>query len=210
MKRNIMLVITLFAILFAGQITRTNAEKANPLKVATVNAAATLPQQGNLLQEFAQSELDRAQLGLAISPVQLNAGAGRTRVLVGLGSYLVNAVGGCNDCHTNPGYAAGGDPFRGEPTKVNATNYLAGGVKFGPFTSRNLTPDPRKNNLPAGLSLTDFVRVMRTGADTKNEHPQISPLLQVMPWPVFAKMTDRDLQAIYLYLTALPHAEPGQ
>ena len=103
MKRNIMLVITLFAILFAGQITRTNAEKANPLKVATVNAAATLPQQGNLLQEFAQSELDRAQLGLAISPVQLNAGAGRTRVLVGLGSYLVNAVGGCNDCHTPPG-----------------------------------------------------------------------------------------------------------
>jgi hypothetical protein len=26
-------------------------------------------------------------------------------VFVGLGSYLVNAAGGCNDCHTNPPYA---------------------------------------------------------------------------------------------------------
>jgi hypothetical protein len=33
-------------------------------------------------------------------------------------------------------------------------------------------------------------------------------LLQVMPWPVYGQMTDRDLQAIYLYLSALPRAEP--
>jgi hypothetical protein len=30
-----------------------------------------------------------------------------------------------------------------------------------------------------------------------------------MPWPVYAKMTDDDLRAIYEYLSAIPHAEPA-
>ena len=29
-------------------------------------------------------------------------------------------------------------------------------------------------------------------------------VLEVMPWPVYQAMTDRDLQAIYEYLTAIP------
>src|SRR5262249_20678804 len=39
--------------------------------------------------------------------------------LVGLGSYLVNAVGGCNDCHTAPPYSQ--DPFAGlgAPKQIN-------------------------------------------------------------------------------------------
>jgi hypothetical protein len=28
--------------------------------------------------------------------------------------------------------------------------------------------------------------------------------LQVMPWPVYGKMSDRDLRAIYEYLRAIP------
>jgi hypothetical protein len=132
---------------------------------------------------------------------------GKNPFLVGLGSYLVNAVGGCNDCHTNPPYAPGGNPFRGEPEKINAEHYLAGGQQFGPFTSRNLTPD--SEGLPAGLTFEQFLRVMRTGVDLKQQHPQISPLLQVMPWPVYGKMTDLDLRAIYEFLSAIPHAEPG-
>ena len=27
---------------------------------------------------------------------------------------------------------------------------------------------------------------------------------------IYSKMSERDLQAIYLYLSAIPHAEPGQ
>jgi hypothetical protein len=36
-------------------------------------------------------------------------------------------------------------------------------------------------------------------------------LLQVMPWPVYRNMTDRDLRAIYEYLRAIPCVEgdPG-
>ncbi|HMV87278.1 MAG TPA: cytochrome C [Blastocatellia bacterium] len=194
MKRNLMLVIVFAGMILAGKVTLTNNSKA---------AAQGVP-------EFSQADIERASIGLSITPVQVNAGYGRTRFLVGLGSYLVNGVGGCNDCHTNPGHLEGGDPFRGQPQKINAANFLAGGVKFGPFTSRNITPDPKKNNLPAGLTLEQFEKVLRTGEDMQKLHPQISPLLQVMPWPVYSKMTDRDIQAIYLYLSAIPHAEPGQ
>ena len=32
----------------------------------------------------------------------------------------------------------------------------------------------------------------------------MAALLQVMPWPVFGKKTDRDLKAVYEYLRAIP------
>ncbi len=143
----------------------------------------------------------RIQRGFAIAPVELNL-EGKNRGLVGLGSYLVNAVGGCNDCHTNPPYAPGGNPYLGEPLKVNAEHYLAGGTAFGPFVSRNITPD--SSGRPAGLTLDEFKQLIRTGVD-----PDTGELLQVMPWPVYGQMTDRDLAAIYAYLTTIPHAEPA-
>jgi hypothetical protein len=139
--------------------------------------------------------------GFRIAPVPLNL-QGKKRTLVGLGSYLVNAGGGCNDCHTNPSYAAGGNPFFGQPEQVNTTNYLAGGTAFGPFVSRNITPDAEGK--PAGLTRDEFIQLMRTGFDEDEGR-----LLQVMPWPVYGKMTDQDLKAIYEYLSAIPHAEPA-
>ena len=145
--------------------------------------------------------------GYDVAPVPLNL-AGLNPALVGLGSYIVNAQGGCNDCHTNPSYAPGGNPFAGQAEVVNRAGYLAGGVAFGPFTSRNLTPRGPAG-LPAGLTLQQFVEVMRVGTDFKNRHPQISPLLQVMPWPVYGKMSDRELQAMYEYLRAIPCLDPA-
>ena len=50
---------------------------------------------------------------------------------------------------------------------------------------------------------------MHTGVDPDQEHPEISPLLQVMPWPIYGKMSDHDLRAVYEYLKAIPHAEPA-
>jgi hypothetical protein len=147
------------------------------------------------------SEESRIVRGYQIAPVPLNL-KGRNRSLVGLGSYIVNAQSGCNDCHTNPPYAAGGDPFQGEPEQINVDHYLAGGTQFGPFTSANITPDA--DGLPAGLTFQEFKAVLRTGHDP--DEP--GELLQVMPWPVFGKMTDRDIKAIYEYLSAIPHAEP--
>ncbi len=142
----------------------------------------------------------RVQQGLAIAPVKLNL-AGKDANAVALGSYLVNAVGGCNDCHTQPPYSPGGDPHQGQTESVNAANYLAGGQAFGPFCSKNLTPD--SSGLPAGLSSDAFIKEMRSGVD-----PGTGKLLQVMPWPAYAKMTDDDLKAIYAYLGAIPAAQP--
>lgn len=147
-------------------------------------------------------EADRIVQGFKIAPVHLNL-RNRDHNLVGLGSYIVNAQAACNDCHTSPPYAAGGNPFMGQPKHFNATNYLAGGTAFGPYISDNITPDA--NGLPAGLTLAEFKNLMRTG-----HAPDIpGQVLHVMPWPVFQSMTDNDLRAIYEYLRSIPHAEPG-
>jgi hypothetical protein len=148
---------------------------------------------------------NRIETGLKIAPVPLKFGpADRERV--GLGSYLVNAVAVCNDCHTNPPFEFGSDPFFGQPKKVNQKRYLAGGTAFGPFVSRNITPDA--NGLPAGLTLEEFLQVIWHGTDIDQKHPAQGPLLQVMPWPIYGEMKTSDLRAIYEYLKAIPHAEP--
>jgi hypothetical protein len=70
------------------------------------------------------------------------------------------------------------------------------------FISRNLTP--RANGLPANLTYSQFRQSLRHGTDFKNRHPEISPLLQVMPWPVYGQMTEQDLRAVYEFLRAIP------
>jgi hypothetical protein len=142
--------------------------------------------------------------GLSLAPVPLNFRR-NNRSLVGLGSYIVNAQGGCNDCHTNPSYRPGGDPHLGQPEMINTACYLSGGQHFGPFVSRNLTPNAQ--GLPAGLTFNQFLHILRTGED--DEPPVVPPghdLLQVMPWPVYGKMSNRDIKAIYEYLRAIPPA----
>jgi hypothetical protein len=152
--------------------------------------------------EHAQSQVKR---GFEIVPqgVHLNL-AGKNRALVGLGSYLVN-TSGCNDCHTHPEYLPNSNPFLGQPEMINFPQYLTGGRQFGPFTSANLTPD--HNGRPAGLTLRDFITTLRTGHNPNDPPGQI---LQVMPWPVYGKKTDRDLTAIYEYLRALPSLPDNQ
>ena len=166
---------------------------------------------GPIRESSAQAPFDESivKQGLAIAPVHLNL-RGKNRALVGLGSYIVNAVSECNDCHTRPHFQPGGNPFNGEPEVPNELNHLTGGNQFGPFTSANLTPDA--NGLPAVLTREEFITLLRTGLT--DDHQQIGPLMQVMPWPTFRKMTDRDLAAIYEYLRAIPsrpdNPNPGE
>ena len=164
---------------------------------AAVLALMALPAAGAADDESSQSQIQR---GFEINPVPLDL-KGKNRALVGLGSYIVNTTG-CNDCHTNPSYAPGGNPFLGQPEQVNVAGFLAGGQHFGPFVSANITPDALGR--PAGLTLEQFISTLRTG------HNPVDPpgvLLQVMPWPAFGKKTDRDLTAIYEYLRSIPSIE---
>ena len=174
------------------------------------------PRRGQTDDNQSEDSESKIQRGFAIAPVPLNLD-GKNASLVGLGSYIVNGPGGCNDCHTCPsyvGHSAADNPYAtggtlsgvATPGPVNTSNYLAGGVHFGPFlSSKNITPDPQQGNLPEGLTLDEFMTVLKTGHDPD----QAGHILQVMPWTVYRHMTDRDLLAIYEYLSAIPHAEPG-
>ena len=146
---------------------------------------------------------------------------------------------GCHTADPSLEYKAGHNPyllpgpnppfFSGQK-QINPATYLGGGSDFGSFgkgpdaeiISRNLTPD--KTGLPeGGNTLTDFMQIMRTGVDLDHAHPSCSAtitnncldfpfngaLLQVMPWPSFQDMTDRQLTAIYTFLSAIPCLEGG-
>ena len=178
----------------------------------------------------------RIQIGFNIAPVKLNM-KGLNPALVGVGSYIVNAQADCKGCHNSPDlggeWAAGHNPYFGQPKMVNTAGYLGGGMTFGPFPgkgiggagpltifSRNLTPDA--SGLPeGGHTLQDFMTILRTGHDFDTAHPACSTgmlgaegcvasppfapnLLLVMPWPVQSNMSDNDIEAIYEYLRAIP------
>jgi hypothetical protein len=110
--------------------------------------------------------------------------------LVGLGSYIVNAVSECNGCHSaGPAtqFADGHNPYLRlgpftPPKMENPLTYLGGGRDFGqvgPITSstipphivsRNLTPD--KTGLPEqGADFAEFFDSMRYGLDHDHLHP---------------------------------------
>jgi hypothetical protein len=117
------------------------------------------------------------------------------------------------------GYLGGGSTFGPFPGKG------PGGVGPLMIYARNLTPGcdaaPCTNPLPeGGHTFEEFRTIIRTGHDyDATAHPACptlglegciaSPpfdatLLQVMPWPVQANMSDDDLRAIYEYLRAIP------
>jgi hypothetical protein len=200
-------VLGMFLIALAGA-----AGIAQESPTVTVQDLQEAMNDRNQPYEFAPGDLARIVRGYQIAPVPLNL-QGKNLALVGLGSYIVNGQGGCNDCHTTPSYAEGGDPFLGQDEQINTARYLAGGAPFGPPgdpdtpVSRNLTPRAG-TGLPAGLTWQQFRRTMRTGADLKHRRPFVpseeGDLLQVMPWPVYGKMLDRDLRAVYEFLRTIP------
>lgn len=136
----------------------------------------------------------RAQKGLSIAPFQIDV-TGLTiaeQERIGAGSYFINAISPCNECHQSP--QPNGPP-----------KYMGGGISFpvGPagelVYARNLTPDP-----DTGLKLTEaeFIEAMRTGKDFKSE--DATEQLLVMPWFTFRWMTEEDLKSIYAYLKKVP------
>lgn len=141
--------------------------------------------------------------------------------------------GGCHSFprYLTLNQAGGSNPSAGDPYQDNAPNqslgdgplqanfntahFLAGGRCFGPIMSRNITPD--SSGRPLGLNEEEFFKVMRTGEDIACEKNPGDPIctlfeppgtpqkrLQTMSWPTFHNMTDRDIRAIYAYLSALP------
>lgn len=153
-----------------------------------------------------------AQQGKLITPVPVNL-TGHNPLLVYLGSYLVNAQEGCNDCHTCPSfksinpYTVGGGGLGSGPTPINAANFMSGGTPFTSgttsITSSDLTPDSSGN--PGGMTFAQFEAAMQQGQDAHTA----GRILQVMPWPNYRYMYTQDIRAIYDYLAAIPTAPSG-
>ena len=137
------------------------------------------------------------------------------------GEYLVNAIGGCSDCHTphimtSQGPAPDMNRFlAGAPQDEKATDIPNGAVgpdswgamvsqdmttwagPWGVSFSSNLTPDSA-----TGIgSWTDktFIAAIRNGKYWGNGRDLLPP----MPWQDFRNMTDNDLRDIYAYLMSL-------
>jgi hypothetical protein len=85
------------------------------------------------------------------------------------------------------------------------------------WTNRGLFSDSALGN-PAGHTLGEFLTILRTGVDMDQRHPNCTGApnssctpfpfdgskLLIMRWPASRHMTDRQLRAIYEYLSAIP------
>jgi cytochrome c1 len=148
-----------------------------------------------------------AQQGDNISPVP-SAKKGKQQGLINRGSYLVNVLASCNDCHTCPSYRgldpykSGGASFVGGRTPINSANFLSGGTPFGSIISPDLTPDSAGR--PGGLTYAKFKNALQNGT-AHDGH-----ILQVMPWPLYHNMYEQDFRAIYAYLQSIPPAPSGR
>src|SRR5512136_1374727 len=98
--------------------------KIVPLGVALVFAGAVI--KPSIAENPGAKDRDNSVIpgsqvkqGFEIAPVHLNL-QHKNRALVGLGSYIVNAQAGCNDCHTCPSYLPGHSPYTGGDGRINA------------------------------------------------------------------------------------------
>ena len=117
------------------------------------------------------------------------------------GKYLASNASGCAECHTPRDFSTGAYDF---------TRPLAGGL--APFPDEpfdtipsNLTPDAATGI--GNWTEAQFFTAMRTGT-----RPNGTVVLPFMPWPYYARWTDDDLRAVWLYLRTLKpveHAVPG-
>lgn len=111
-------------------------------------------------------------------------------VSVAQGAYLARA-GNCETCHTAEGGEAyaGGLPFH---------------TPFGVLYSTNITPDPGTGI--GNWSFEDFHASMKHGVRPDGTH-----LYPAFPYTDFARLSDQDIAALYLYLQTLePVEQPAQ
>jgi mono/diheme cytochrome c family protein len=94
------------------------------------------------------------------------------------GRYLAS-FSGCNGCH---GFGLSGGAVAGPPNIPPASN---------------LTSDPATGI--GSWSESDFERALRHGVT-----PDGRAIDTFMPWPVFARLTDEEVRALWLYVRSMP------
>ena len=127
---------------------------------------------------------------------EADAGADAGSPAVERGSYLVNVVGACSDCHTP----------RNKDGSFDETRFLAGNPSFvdiapGDDTMGNL---PTPNLTPDATGLGDWTADEIKDAFLNGNGRGDDALFPVMPYYVLHNMSDDDADAIVAYLATLP------
>jgi hypothetical protein len=155
--------------------------------------------------------------GLSISPLAIGAsdeeshdGEERGRGAgLGVGSYIVNALAHCNDCHTHPDRTPGG-------AKVNTASFLTGGTVFATppplrpimktvrATSANLEGAKLGFFHEPGDSYARFRSIIKTGTLVDETPPRPLAFPMSLVAPNLAKLLESDLRAVYDYAKAVP------
>lgn len=180
-------ILTIFAFTASGLVIQACSGSAGPAGAAGPGGSAGPAGPGGSQGDAGTTTVvvlsARAKAGLDASPVPLDiTGLSSAAVeKLGYGSYLVNAIGACNDCHASPS-----NPFAGGRV------FDLGGGNF--VHARNITPGG-----PA-LTEADFVSALQNGTDPEKK----TEALLVMPWLYYRWMTVSDLKAMYAYLQAIP------
>lgn len=151
-------------------------------------------------------DADGVLRGFTIQPLaqpDLSALPANVQSLFGRGSYLVNAIGRCNECHTNPAR---------NPTtkKINTAAYLAGGMVFpapaGLTAQPTLKRSMSRNLCGASNGYTapfpDFAATFASGL--RAGRTPAEPLAWPMPTWALRNLATPDLEAVFTYLRLLP------
>ena len=111
--------------------------------------------------------------------------------LVTRGDYLVNGIGGCNDCHT---------PMT--PQGPDMSHALQGATLIvAPTIEIPWAPvAPAIAGGPAGYTNEQFVAFLQTGARPNGSHP-------LPPMPAF-RFNEEDARAVAAYIETLPRETP--
>lgn len=114
------------------------------------------------------------------------------------GRYLTH-IAGCVECHTKPDDKGNKVPGM---ELAGGWEMSIGGGKI--VTTANITPD--KETGIGNLTESDFIARFKVYADSGYVAPAVAPgeYQTIMPWTMYAHMTNEDLSAIYTYLSSVP------
>jgi mono/diheme cytochrome c family protein len=133
----------------------------------------------------------RSTIAFAAGMIAATAGGASSQTYQERGAYLVNALAVCGNCHT-PGDAAN------QPIPAMA---LAGGFAFdeaalGHIVGPNITPD--KETGIGSWTIGQIVNAVRNG-----KRPDGTIIGAPMPFDFYRQLSDRDAEAIAIYLKSL-------
>ena len=149
---------------------------------------------------------DAIRRGMAIQPLaSVTSTDATTDARIGRGSYLINSLARCYNCHTTPGRTSATGP-------LTTTTWLTGGKVVtiaGVVRSESADLVGATHGFfgESTADFTTFAGIIQTG--THVDDPTAPPVAAPMPWQHLRDLTVDDLASIYTYLRQVQTAQPA-